>query len=64
MAKIIVREDECVGCGACIATSPEVFEIVDGKSKVIANIEITKEILESAKEAQEMCPVQCIDVEE
>jgi ferredoxin len=64
MAKIIIRDDECVGCGACVATTPDVFEIVDGKAQVKKEIKITEELVESAKEAQDMCPVQCIDIED
>ena len=41
--KVKVNEDACIGCGACAAIAPEVFEINDeGLSTVIVD-EVAKE---------------------
>jgi ferredoxin len=32
--KIIVDSEKCIGCGACAATCPQRFEMIDGKSSV------------------------------
>ncbi|MFZ2188128.1 MAG: ferredoxin [Candidatus Moraniibacteriota bacterium] len=37
MAKAIVNEDLCIGCGTCESLCQSVFKIEDGKSKVIAD---------------------------
>ncbi|MEI6587886.1 MAG: ferredoxin [Candidatus Moraniibacteriota bacterium] len=37
MAKAIVSEDLCIGCGTCESLCPSVFKIEDGKSKVISD---------------------------
>lgn len=46
--KVKVNEDACIGCGACAAIAPEVFEINDeGLSTVIVD-EVAKENEEEA----------------
>jgi ferredoxin len=53
-----VDKDKCIGCGACAATCPEVFEIGnDGKSQVKAN---AKKDAKCIKEAIKNCPVEAI----
>ena len=64
MAKVSVDKDKCVGCGACVAVAPEVFELgEDGKSSVKSE-NVDGELLEKAKEAKKTCPVGAIQVEE
>ena len=60
--KVVVNRDNCIGCGACEALCPEVFQIDDeGLSTVISN-----ENLDEAKvtEAVEGCPTGAISKEE
>lgn len=47
-----------MGCGTCQSICPEVFEIDDGKAKVIKQ----KDVL-CIKEAIESCPVDAIEKE-
>ena len=55
----VVREN-CIGCGACQAIAPNIFEIDDeGLSKVI-NEEVSKENEEDFKDALESCPTSAI----
>lgn len=60
MAKVEVNHDLCIGCGTCEALCPEVFQMEDGKSKVVAqecgNC--------NCQEAVENCPVSAISMTE
>ena len=60
MAKVTVNKDKCIGCGACIATCPEVFEFDDdGLAKAVKD-----EINDDVKMAAEGCPTEAIKIEE
>ncbi|MEM3412270.1 MAG: ferredoxin [archaeon] len=60
MARVMVDQEACLGCGACVSICPDVFEIGDdGKSHVK---KITK-IPPCAKEAAESCPAKAISIE-
>ncbi|MFH7903847.1 MAG: ferredoxin [Candidatus Aenigmatarchaeota archaeon] len=64
MVKIRVNE-KCIGCGACVAIAPEIFEFnKDGFS--VAKISETndKKLVEKAKEAAEACPTGAIEIKE
>lgn len=55
----VIREN-CIGCGACQAIAPNIFEIDDeGLSKVIAE-EIDDNEEEDFKDALESCPTGAI----
>ncbi len=61
--KVKVNSDACIGCGACQAIAPEVFEINDeGLSNPIVD-EVNKDDIENAKEAIESCPTGAITEE-
>lgn len=64
MKKISVSE-ACIGCGACISIANELFDFDEtGYSHPVKeNIE-TKEEIEKATEAADVCPVGAIEVEE
>ena len=65
MSKIraFVDQDTCIGCGACAATCPEVFEMnEDGKA--VATADTTDENRDDVMEAIEVCPVAAIREEE
>lgn len=67
MEKIRVIEEKCIGCGACVATCPEVFDFDDeGYAKAINdNINsLDAEIKENAIDAKEGCPTDAIEIEE
>ena len=59
--KFEVNKDLCIGCGACQATAPNVFEIDDdGLAKVkVDNIEDNDK--EDAIDALEGCPTSAIE---
>lgn len=59
--KVKVNEDACIGCGACAAIAPEVFEINDeGLSTVIVD-EVAKENEKEANDAIDSCPTSAIE---
>lgn len=58
--KVKVDPDECIECGACIDTSPEVFDWdEDGKAKAIVD-EVPSDKEDEAHEAVEGCPTEAI----
>lgn len=61
MKKLTVN-DNCIGCGACVAVDPDHFDFNDdGKSTVIKNDNLDTEELKSACAS---CPVNAIKLEE
>ena len=56
---MIKVNDTCIGCGACVAIAPEVFDYQEGLSVVI-----DETITEKVKEAVDACPVGAIEVVE
>ena len=63
--KAKVDQDMCIGCGMCIGTAPEVFQLNDdGKAEAYADYDETEAALVDA--AVDGCPVSAIqgDVEQ
>jgi Ferredoxin len=58
--KYIVNEG-CIGCGLCEATCPEVFSMSDAGVAVAIESEVLEEVLDTAAEAKEGCPVSAIE---
>lgn len=55
--------EECIGCGVCESTCPEVFEIGDeGIANVIVD-EVPDDAADSAQEASDGCPVSAITLD-
>ena len=59
--KVKVNDDACIGCGACAAIAPEVFEINDEGLSSAINEEVSAENVDSCKEAIESCPTGAIE---
>lgn len=59
--KLKVDKDLCIGCGACAATAPEVFEIEDDGLATSIVDEVPKELEDDAIDAKEGCPTNAID---
>jgi ferredoxin len=53
-------DENCIGCGLCNATCPEVFSMTDeGTAKAIEE-DVPASAEEAAQEAMENCPVGAI----
>ncbi|MBD3263240.1 ferredoxin [Candidatus Woesearchaeota archaeon] len=50
-----VDQEKCIGCGACLAICPDMFELKDGKS-VVKNQDANCDV----KQAIESCPTNAI----
>ncbi len=61
--KAHIDRDTCVGSANCTQICPEVFQLEDGKSKVIVDM-VPKEVESKCKEAEAGCPVKAISVSE
>lgn len=57
-AKVI--RDNCIGCGACQAIAPNIFEIDDEGISVAKVTEVPNDDQEDFKDALESCPTGAI----
>lgn len=60
--KAVVDENTCTGCGLCVDTCPEVFEMIGDTAKVKVLV-VPLEAEASCQEAAEECPVEAITIE-
>ena len=72
MPKIIHERSKCVRCGACVSVCPEMFEMSpkDGRA-ILKNseekdgaYELKTEKIDCIKEADDICPVKIIGIED
>lgn len=61
--KVVVNKDNCIGCGACEAICPEVFQLNDDGLSTVIKEEVTTDLEDSAREAVEGCPTSAISEE-
>jgi ferredoxin len=62
--KASVNKDLCTGCGLCVDTCPDVFEMGDDAIAVVRIDTVTPENQETCREAADNCPVEAIDIRE
>jgi ferredoxin len=60
--KAYVDRDTCIGCEACVGTCPEVFSMDDEGKSVPIKEDIPENLIESAKDAEDGCPVGAISI--
>lgn len=60
--KAFVDRDTCIGCEACVGTCPEVFSMDDEGKSVPIKEDIPENLLESAQDAMDGCPVSAISI--
>ena len=61
--KAVVNKDACIGCGACSAVCPNVFELGDDGFANVKVEEVSEEDKNAVVEASEGCPTSAISVE-
>ena len=63
--KMKIKHDlnQCIGCGACTAVCPANWEMKTDNKAHPKDINITDDQLRCNKEAEQVCPVQCIKIE-
>ena len=61
--KVSVDKDLCTGCGLCVDTVPDVFELVDDLASV-KMATVKKNLYDAVREAADDCPSEAIIVEE
>jgi len=61
MAKVIVDENACIGCGLCVNLCPDVFEMNDSGVAKVKGSECSGANLH---EVASQCPVNAISVED
>ena len=59
--KLCVNKDLCLGCGACCACAPDVFEIGEDGFATVKVDEIEEEFMEDAMDAKDGCPTSAIE---
>lgn len=58
--KIKVDKNLCIGCGACQAIEPSIFELEDDGLANAIDTEIEEDIKENVIDAMEGCPTSAI----
>lgn len=54
--------ESCIGCGLCVSTCPQVFEMTDeGVARAVEG-ELSAEVAGAALDAQAGCPVNAIEI--
>ncbi|MGH4125523.1 MAG: ferredoxin [Clostridium sp.] len=61
--KAHVDKDTCIGCGLCPEVCPEIFQMEEDGKAVASLDEVAENLVSSAKDAEEQCPVAAISVE-
>lgn len=61
--KAKVDSNLCAGVGACESTCPEVFQVKDGTSTVIAD-PVPAEAEDKCRDAVKGCPMSAISIDE
>lgn len=59
---VYVDQDECISCGACVDTCPDVFRMNDDNLAEVYNPNGASE--DEIQEAIDSCPVECIHWED
>ena len=64
--KVVVNQENCIGCGMCEGICPEVFQVAgeDYVSSVVGKKNDLEENKEKVIEAKESCPTGAIVVTE
>lgn len=59
-----VDADECTGCGLCVSTCPEVFDMNDDDIAIVIATPVPADAQDTCQEAADDCPTEAISVED
>ncbi|MBX6423189.1 ferredoxin [Thermosulfurimonas sp. F29] len=60
--RLVVNQEECIGCGSCVEICPEVFELDENEKSYVKNQEACNTC--DCEEAIDTCPVGAISWED
>lgn len=60
-ARVVVDHETCITSGMCTSIAPEIFQIDDGKLKILIELS-TDELQEKAENAVMCCPVEALSI--
>ena len=64
MVKVSIT-DECIGCGACVAVAPDIFEMDSSTMKSLVKKQpTTPDEVSLSRDAVDACPVDAIKITE
>lgn len=61
--KAIVDPNVCTGCGLCIDTCPQVYEMGDEGVAIVIADPVPPDVADAARDAADQCPVEAIRIE-
>jgi ferredoxin len=61
--KAVIDDDVCTGCGLCVETCPEVFDLTNDTAAVKGD-EVPEDAMDTCRQAAEDCPVEAIAITE
>ncbi len=70
--KVLIKQEECIICGNCSSTCPDVFILEPGESskitkkyrgKIDSEGEVDNGLIDCVKSAVDSCPVSIISIE-
>ena len=61
--KATIDRDGCIGCGLCADTCPQVFRMADDGNAEVCADPVPEDLIDSANEAMDSCPVSVITIE-
>jgi len=64
MATVTINKEECIGCGSCESIAGDIFEMKDDGKAHVKKKNLTGDDIKKAKEAEDICPVDAINVKE
>jgi len=61
--RVKVDADLCTGCGLCVETCPQVFDMSDEEVAVVLVDEVPEDAEDDCRQAAADCPVDAITIE-
>ncbi|MBW7991263.1 MAG: ferredoxin [Planctomycetes bacterium] len=62
--RVYVDPDLCSGCGPCVDTCPEVFDLNDDGIAFMKVDEVPEDFFDACRDAADGCPSEAIVIEE